>query len=99
MALLVSVQLDSGMTISNSYAKIGSFSGDKNLLSIELQFFLDKEKADSNNYSPMTVKVYSFTPSVADDSNNWLKQAYEYLKTLDEYQNAIDVFEEGQLAV
>ena len=33
---------------------------------------------------------YGFTPSVSDGSANFIKQAYEHLKTLPEFSDAID---------
>lgn len=39
---------------------------------------------------------FMFTPSTDDNSVRWDKQAYEYLKTLPEFKNAVDVLEEGQ---
>lgn len=43
-------------------------------------------------------KYFTFTASVANDSPNHVKQGYEYLKTLPEFTDAIDVLEEGQVA-
>jgi hypothetical protein len=33
-----------------------------------------------------------------DDSKNFIKQGYEYLKTLTDFQDAADVLETGQTA-
>jgi hypothetical protein len=42
----------------------------------------------------ITVKIgnrsYTFMPSITEDSTNEVQQAYEHLKTLPEFENAID---------
>jgi hypothetical protein len=57
-------------------------SGNKETLTATVNF-----SNDDNQYS----KDYSFTQSVADNSDNFIKQAYAHLKTLDEFAGATDV--------
>jgi len=38
----------------------------------------------------MFVKTFSFVPSVGDDADNFIKQAYEHAKTLADFTGAAD---------
>ena len=44
-----------------------------------------------NEAGHQATKSFEFTPSVAEGSENTIKQAYEYLKTLPEFADAVDV--------
>jgi len=66
----------------SAYCKVICVSGSKEMLTATVNF-----SNDDNQYS----KDYSFTPSVADNSDNFIKQAYAHLKTLDEFAGATDV--------
>lgn len=67
------------------YAMIKSVSGDKNKISLKVVFYADGSKEQTIEY-----KQYTFTPSVADGSANFIQQGYEYLKTLPEFADAVD---------
>jgi hypothetical protein len=64
-----------------AYIKVQSISGDKNNLNANV-IFTD----DAIQFS----KSYAFPASVADGAPNFIKQAYEYLKTLPEFENSED---------
>lgn len=68
-----------------SYVMIKSVNGDKSKISIKVVFYADSSKEQAIEY-----KQYAFTPSVADDSANFIQQGYEYLKTLPEFADAVD---------
>lgn len=70
--------------ISNAYHKIISQEGDKNQLKIQVGIFAAKDERLIKS------TVHTFTPSVADEASNFIKQGYEYLKTLSEYADAVD---------
>lgn len=89
---IASLQSDSsvtGMTLNvekqiNAYLKIKSLSGGKDGMTISLG-------VQSNGQSqPIMTKQYSFTPLI-ESGDNFIKQAYLYLKTLEEFSNAEDV--------
>jgi hypothetical protein len=61
--------------------KITSISGDKTDLCVNVLHVGDFARFD---------RSYSFEPSVADGSENFIKQAYLYLKTLPEFSGAED---------
>jgi len=63
------------------YAKVIAVIGGKDNLSATVNF-----NADNVSFN----KSYDFTPSVVDNSSNFIKQAYEYLKTLPEFSGATD---------
>lgn len=61
--------------------KITSISGNKTKLTVKVSHIGDVASFDSS---------YSFEPSVADGAENFIKQAYLYLKTLPEFSGAED---------
>jgi hypothetical protein len=65
----------------NAYIKIHSLSGDKNNLSVNVSFS-DKNVDFIKNY-PVPVSTEANAP-------NFIKQSYEYLKTLPEFENSED---------
>jgi hypothetical protein len=65
----------------SAICKVVSVQGDKERLVIDVLF-----KADGINYH----KNYSFTPSIDENSTNFIKQAYLHLKTLEEFAVAED---------
>lgn len=69
------------LTLSNAYIKIANVDGDKDAMGMNVSIS-DGERTLS--------KHYSFTPSVADGSENFIRQGYEYLKTLPEFAGAVD---------
>jgi hypothetical protein len=64
-----------------AYIKVQNVSGNKNSLNATVIFTDDTIQFSKN---------YSFSASVADGSPNFIKQAYEYLKTLSEFENSED---------
>ena len=68
-----------------SYAMIKSVSGDKNKISLQVVFYADSSKEQTIEH-----QQYTFAPSVADGSTNFIQQGYEYLKTLPEFADAVD---------
>ena len=61
--------------------KITSISGNKTNLDVSVSHVGDVARFD---------RSYSFEPSVAEGSPNFIKQAYLYLKTLPEFSGAED---------
>jgi hypothetical protein len=61
------------------YIKVANVTGTKEKANCQVEF-----ASASLNWS----KQYRFVPSM--DGANFIKQAYEHLKTLPEFQNAID---------
>jgi hypothetical protein len=75
---------DSQASLTNAYVKVETISGGKQNLMVNVGFYNDKT-------SPMTkakTNTYEFAPSM--DGENFVKQAYEHLKTLPEFYGAND---------
>jgi hypothetical protein len=89
MALMMRLEHESGLVIENAYWKITNVSGDKNYLFVNCEAFLNKEAADAGKM-PLSHISQAFKPSVEEGSENFIKQAYLYLKTLPEFEGAID---------
>lgn len=68
-------------TTFSAICKVISVHGGKNKLSVNVSHSSDEATFD---------RLYSFEPSVADSSPNFIKQAYLYLKTLPEFSGAED---------
>ena len=68
------------LTLENAYFKIINVNGGKNNVVIELGVF--------NNETIVDRQYYSFAPNM--QGANFIKQAYEHLKTLPEFAGATD---------
>lgn len=72
------------VTLSDTYCRVVRVIGDK----VTMHF--NVEVLNSAKDRLYMERSYSFAPSVADDSDNFIKQAYEHLKTLNEFTGAVD---------
>jgi len=70
------------LSVTDAYWKIISVSGSKDQLDVTVQATSDDKQVDS-------FSAY-FVPSVAEDSENFIRQAYMYLKTLPQFDGAED---------
>lgn len=73
------------------YTKIAFISGDK----AEIQLKIENRKYSMQNII-INTDIETFIPNISDESSNFIKQGYEYLKTLDKYKDAVDLLDEGQ---
>lgn len=89
MALQKDLAFSNGLSCTAAYIKVFSVGGGKEKAVIEVSVAKDKTLSDTNNY--IEKRYYNFTPSVLESAPNFIKQAYEYLKTLSEYTDAVDV--------
>ena len=82
MALQLNTQFR-GLNLEGAYYRVWSFNGNKNTLSFEVELCVN----DSNE------RLDSTTFNIDYDINgeNPIKQAYLYLKTLPEFEGALDV--------
>jgi hypothetical protein len=65
----------------SAYVKVTSVSGNKTQINASVHF-----AGDGCQFT----KQYSFAPSVENGSANFIKQAYDHLKTLPEFSGAED---------
>lgn len=80
------------ITIAGCYWKIevdNGIQGGKIKLRVRLNCFKDKATADTNQgkYSDFD---FEFTPNLSAGVDNFIAQAYEYVKTLPEFSTAVD---------
>jgi hypothetical protein len=64
-----------------AYIKVSKIAGNKDNLNIEVNF--SDENIEFN-------KLYALSVSTEANAPNFIKQAYEYLKTLPEFENSED---------
>lgn len=74
-------EADATLSVEDAYIVVHSVSGTKG----ELKATVHIRSGDL-----AVTRFYVFTPSVDDGSDNFIKQAYEHLKTLPEFSGAID---------
>ena len=89
MALQKTILTDSGLTVQDAYIRINAVSGDKELIDIYVNSYVSQH-AFSGNKAYLQQQFFTFVPSVAVNAPNFIKQGYEYLKTLPEFADAID---------
>lgn len=89
MALKSKLELKSGTILSESYIKIIENGGNKEKQNIRIAFF-NSETDYIGGKPAIDSELQSFVPDVSDTALNFIKQGYDYLKTLDEYKDAVD---------
>ena len=65
-----------------AYCKVQSVAGTKDVVTFDVILTADGMNPIRENYA--------FTPSLDDSAPNFIKQAYQYLKTVEAYSNAVD---------
>ena len=90
------INIPSSVSLSDVYFRINSLEGNKSKLKINLVGVYTYKIKDADMQQDCDAKevVYSnsfnFAPCVDDGSANFIKQGYEYLKTLEEFKEAVD---------
>lgn len=90
MALQKNTETKIGLALTNAYIRIDKQSGTKEQIDLRVRTYVSREAKD-NLKQWADESIYSFVPLVDDGSVNFIKQGYEYLKTLPEFLTAIDV--------
>lgn len=70
--------------IKNAYIQIYEVSGGK--LNLNVKYFIKQE----NKVNVVDRRSFNFSPSVENNSANFIAQAYNHLKTLPEFAGAVD---------
>jgi hypothetical protein len=95
MGLLVKRELDNGLTVEQAYGRIDTVSGYKGKLTISVNFYASRDAfLSGKNY--LQQELYDFVPSVANGSENFIRQGYFEIKKLGQFKGNSDVFELGQ---
>ncbi len=71
------------VSVKDAYIKVANVIGDKNSVSVSVQWFKDEKVSD-----PFNVTNFQFNPSMT--GQNFIAQAYEHAKTLPEFADAQD---------
>lgn len=71
--------------IPDVYCRIDVMNGSKERLTIKVDTYKDSSKVIL-----IKSESYSFVPDVTEGAENFVKQGYEYLKTLPEFSGAVD---------
>jgi hypothetical protein len=88
MAISQTIELSNGLIVENAYGKIETVGGGKMGAVIELKFY--KDFVASTSKVAVRQDYINFVPNTDEKASNFIKQGYEYLKTLDDYADAID---------
>ena len=90
MALQMKIQTKFGED-KDAYLKVENIRGDKYWLNFDVKGYISKDAANTGMVD-IYDKQYGFVPS---GEERWDKQAYVFVKSLEEYQTATDILEEG----
>lgn len=72
-----------GVLVQNAYIKVARFSGNKSVLNFAVSVYARKDADDF-------VAESGYSCDYSLDGDNAIKQAYDYLKTLPEFADAVD---------
>jgi hypothetical protein len=81
----MALQLDytyNGIAVKNCYCRVSTVQGGKTMLTAEVSFHASSE------HQAFYSKAVGFVPDM--DGDNFIKQTYQYLKTLPEFSGAVD---------
>lgn len=89
MALLNKAQLSNGLSFKEAYYRIDTINGSKEEIKLSVNIYSSQESF-IKGYSYLEQYFYTFTPKVSKNSLEMWNQAYEFLKSLEEYKDSID---------
>lgn len=89
MAFTNKVVLENGLIIEDAYIRLDTVNGYKGRLDISVNSYVSQSDFQIGK-GYLVQKIYNFMPSVADGASNFIKQGYDYLKTLEEYETSVD---------
>lgn len=78
-----------GIDLPQAYIRIDEQSGGKENVTLRVRTYVNAEKCIEGK-AWIEEKLHSFTPSVEDSAENFIRQGYEHLKTLEEFTEAVD---------
>lgn len=84
--------IEKEIIIPSAYIKILNIEGDSLKIKLIVGVYEDGTKENL-----IHTKRYEFVPDTDNESSNFIKQGYEYLKSLEEYAGSTDVLEDGQI--
>jgi hypothetical protein len=87
MALKLSVATQFGVPAPEAYAKITNFYGTKDQIQVQVAIYYDEEARHSNK---STVAELAHYIAMEDLKGDLIPAIYEVLKTMADYQGAVD---------
>jgi len=87
MALKLSVQTQFGVPAEEAYARITNFYGTKDQLQVQVAIYYNEEARNGNM---STVKENAHYIAMEDLKGDLIPAIYEVLKTMADYQGAVD---------
>ena len=87
MALKLSVATQFGVPAEEAYAKITNFYGTKDQLQVQVAIYFNKDAREQNM---STVKENAHYIAMEDLKGDLIPAIYEVLKTMADYQGAVD---------
>ncbi|MEK4108121.1 hypothetical protein NST28_29060 [Paenibacillus sp. FSL R10-2791] len=92
----ITLEYDSGVSlpVESAYIVITSILIDKNIVTLYVSSYVSRQHYHDGKASLEATKTLVFQHDISDTASNTTKQGYEYLKTLPEYEGAIDVLED-----
>lgn len=86
MALINDIELENGLSVEGAYLRIVNFSGTENNVNFVLNVY-----ASVNAFNEERPPITSFSYRIDYDKNrNLFSQMYDYLRTLPEYEDAVE---------
>jgi len=87
--LTLTITSPHGITVTNAYHHIVSYSGDENYFNFTLCAYSSEANYTAGKL-PLTQTSYTFTPDLTS-TTNFLQQAYDYLMSLDDFSGYTEV--------
>ncbi|MCM3110690.1 hypothetical protein [Lederbergia lenta] len=95
MGLLKDIRTDSGILVRDAYFRVDTISCNKDICNISLLSYINRN-AFLQGKSFVTTESHTFSPDLTAGAPNLFQQAYDYLKTIEDFEDAEDVIEIDQ---
>ncbi|OVE34799.1 hypothetical protein CCZ20_24420 [Priestia aryabhattai] len=86
------LELSNGLVVNNAFSRVEEISGTPQWLTFTLKSYVSREMADSQR-EPLIQEVFGFAPDLNEGQPNFFQQAYNQLKTMEAYQDAVEITE------
>ena len=82
--------LENGLVAPTVYVKVEVVSGNTSSITADVKIYVSKEAVEAG-IPFIAQQSYTFRPDLSEESQNYHAQSYEFLKKLNEFENAVDV--------
>lgn len=95
MAVLIKYyQLPNKLIATNVYLRIENMGGNKENITLDVAFYVSQDDAVKGT-PPIDRRSFVLIPDLSETSKNFFIQGYNLIKSMSEFEGAIDVYEEG----